>query len=685
MTESRQNPFFEPYNTEFDIPPFNLIKNDDFLPAIEKGIEEARNNINEIVNNKETPSFDNTILSLDHNSPILDRVCNVFYCLKEADSTSELMALDDIISPMVSKFSDEVSMNEKLFTRIKYLYDNIENLGFDTAQRLLVKKKYKSFVRNGALLSESDKEKLQKINLQLTDLYNKFKKNLLNATNEFAIIIDEFNRLKGLPELTISNAAEEAKNRGHEGKWAFTLHAPVRLAVLQHAEDREFRKQMYRGYTSLASSGQYDNIPVIKEILKARYEKSRILGFPDFATFRLDDVMAKTPQNAIDLLIKVWKPSAQKVKEEVAEMQAIVDKENEKFKIEPWDYYYYSEKVRLQKYNLNESIIRPFFSVESVRKGIFTLANRLYGLTFKELPNAPKYHPDVKVYEVFDENNKHLAIFMSDYFTRSTKSQGAWMNSMKESYVNTKTNEDIRPIIYNVANFGKPTSDSPSLLTLDDAQTMFHEFGHALHGILSRTKYNSQSGTNVDRDFVELPSQINEHWSIEPELLKEYAHHYKTNEPIPDDLIQKLHKSPFHNAGFRNAELVAAAYLDLMYGLLTKDEIDNIDVLEFEKKIAKELEMPSEVEYRYHSPYFKHIFGSNSYSCGYYTYTWAEVLDTDAFELFKEKGVFDKETALSFRKNILEMGGSEDPMILFVKFRGHEPRPDALLRHYGLI
>lgn len=684
MNQAHVNPFFKPYNTEFEIPPFDQIKNDDFLPAFTKGIEEARANIEKIVNNAETPTFENTILALDHGAETLYKVNNVFYCLIEADSTPELIALDETISPMVSKFNDEVSMNDRLFTRIKHLYDNQENLGYDTAKRLLVEKKYKSFVRNGALLSDSDKQKLQNLNLKLTDLSLKFNKNLLNATNEFAIIIDDHGRLKGLPSSTISNAAEEAKSRGNEGKWAFTLHAPVRLAVLQYAEDRELRRQMYRGYTSLASSGKYNNIPIIIDILKTRYEKAHLLGFSNFASYQLEHVMAKTPQNAINLLLQVWKPAAKKVDVEVAEMQSIVDKENLNFKIEPWDYYFYSEKVRLQKYNLNESIIRPYFSVDSVRKGIFSLANRLYGLTFKEIPDAPKYHPDVKVYEVFDENKQHLAIFMSDYFTRSTKRQGAWMDEMKKSYVDSN-NKAHRPIIYNVANFEKPTPGSTSLLTLDDAQTMFHEFGHALHGMLSRAKYISQSGTSVDRDFVELPSQINEHWAIEPELLKEYAHHFESGNQIPDELIQKLILSPHHNAGFRNAELVSAAYLDLKYGLLTKEEIDIIDILEFEKKIVNELEMPHEIEFRYHSTYFKHIFGSDMYASGYYTYTWAEVLDTDAYELFKEKGVFDKETALSFRKNILEMGGSEDPMKLFVKFRGHEPKPDALLKHYGLI
>ncbi|MDE5811909.1 MAG: M3 family metallopeptidase, partial [Muribaculaceae bacterium] len=488
-------------------------------------------------------------------------------------------------------------------------------------------------------------------------------------------------RLSGIPANVVANAAEEAKARGHEGEWAFTLHAPSRLPVLSSADDRQLRHDIYRGYTSQASSGDNNNIPVINDILKVRSQKAKLLGFKDFASYQTDNVMAGTPQAAIDLLMKVWKPTVDRVKEEVAEMQAIVDEEGGNFKIEPWDYYYYAEKVRAKKYAFNEADLQPYFAVDSVRKGIFTLAERLYGVKFRELPDAPKYHPDVNVYEVTDKDGNHVAVFMTDYFSRPSKRQGAWMDEMKSSYILGDTLA-VRPIIYNVGNFTKPAGDMPSLLTLDEVATMFHEFGHGLHGMLSRARYKSQSGTAVDRDFVELPSQITEHWALEPELLNVYAHHYVTGDTIPAELVAKIQAASAHNAGFSLAERISAAYLDLKFGQLNPE--GDTDVMGFEEAVINELGMPREVEYRYHSPYFKHIFGSDHYASGYYTYLWAEVLDTDGFELFKQRGVFDPETARSFKENILERGGSDDPMKLYMMFRGQQPTPDALLRQYRL-
>lgn len=683
-TMDTSNPFLSEYTTEFEIPPFDEISLNHYLPAFTQGIEEARADIDSIVNNKETPTFENTLVAMSRAGATLDRVSRVFFSLTEADSSPELIEISEQVSPMVSAYQDEVMMNEGLFNRVKYLYDNRDSLNFDTPQRIAVEKAYKSFVRNGAMLSAADKETLSNLNLQLTDLYLKFNKNLLKANNDFVVIIEDSTRLSGIPASTVANAAEEAASRGLQGKWAFTLHSPSRLPVLQHADDRNLRRDMYLGYTSQASEGENNNLPVIKEILKARTAKAKILGYPNYAAYATENVMAKTPEAAIDLLMQVWKPTVSKVHEEVAEMQAISDKDGNDFKIEPWDYYYYAEKVRKDKYDFDESEVSPYFAVDSVRNGIFALANILYGVSFNELPDAPKYHPDVKVYEVTDAEGNHVAVFMTDYFTRPSKRQGAWMDELKSSYI-ADDGTPVRPIIYNVCNFAKPSAEIPSLLTLDDVATMFHEFGHGLHGMLSRAKYQSQSGTAVDRDFVELPSQINEHWAMEPELLKKYALHYKTGEVIPDALIEKIQASSKHNAGFNLCERISASYLDLQYGLLASDEdIESLDVMEFENKVAADLGMPREVEYRYHSPYFKHVFGSDGYASGYYTYTWAEVLDTDGFELFMEKGVFDPETAKSFKENILEMGGSDDPMVLYKKFRGHEPTADALLRHYGL-
>ena len=494
-------------------------------------------------------------------------------------------------------------------------------------------------------------------------------------------MVDDASRLGGIPESNVAMAADEAKARKLDGKWVFTLHAPSRLPLLQYAADRDLRKQMYEAYTSLASEGEYDNKPVINSILKARAAKAKLLGLPDFASYMTDNVMAKTTDNAEQLLLKIWRPAVKRVHEEVAEMQALADKEGANIKIEPWDYYYYAEKVRADKYALNEDEVRAYFPLENVREGIFNMAKRLYGVTFTELPDAPKYNPEVKVYDVTDADGKHVAVFMTDYFPRASKRQGAWMSEFQGAYVDPD-GKSARPIVYNVGNFSKPTAGTPSLLTLDEVETMFHEFGHGLHGMLTKAKLRSQAGTSVDRDFVELPSQIHEHWALEPELLKTYARHYKTGDVIPDSLIAKLNAASTHNQGFMSTELVGAALLDLQYGKLNTSE--DIDVAAFEANVAKTLGMPAEVQFRYRSPYFRHIFGSDGYASGYYTYLWAAVLDCDGFELFKEKGIFDPATAKAFKENVLEMGGSEDPMNLYVKFRGHEPNVDALLRHRGL-
>lgn len=680
----RVNTFLTPYSTPFEIPPFEQIQYDDYMPALRAGIAQHNQQIEAIVNNPDKPTYDNTILALDRSGDILEKVMYVFSALDESNSSPEMVAIAEEFYPLATKHSDEVSMNQGLFNRVKYLYDNRKTLKFAPDQLRAVEAYYKSFTRNGALLNAADKEELKTLNAELTDLYLKFNKNLLNATNAFQIVVSNKDELQGLPASSVAVAAEEAANRGlAPGNWVFTLHAPSRLPLLQFADNRNLRRKMYKGYTSLASSGQYDNKPIINSILKARAKKAHLLGFETYGDYMTDNVMAKTPQAAEDLLMQIWTPAVQKVQQEVEEMQAVADAEGAGIKIEPWDYYYYAEKVRKQKYDLDESVVREYFAVDSVRTGIFTMAEKLYGVKFTELPDAPKYYPEVKVYDVTDaKTGEHVAVFMTDYFPRASKRQGAWMSEFKGSWLNDDGTSS-RPIIYNVGNFTKPTADTPSLLTLDEVETMFHEFGHGLHGMLSRARYKSQSGTNVDRDFVELPSQIHEHWAMEPELLKVYAHHYLTGQVIPDDLIAKLEASATHNQGFATAELAGAALLDLQYGKLQPD--GDIDIEEFEKSVAQQLGMPSELTFRYRSPYFKHIFGSDGYASGYYTYLWAEVLDTDGFELFKERGIFDPETAKSFKENILEKGSSVDPMQLFINFRGHAPSVDALLRNRGLV
>ena len=676
----RQNPFMKPYDTVYEIPPFDEITIEDYVPAFDAGIAEAKASIDSITANPEAPTFANTILALDNISPTLERVMSVLMSLTEAHSSPELQTVSEELLPRYTAFSDEMMMNPALFQRVKYLYDRRDSLGLAHDETRALEETYKGFARNGALLDADKQARLKDVNSRLANLYIKFNKNLLEATNAFEIVVDNKEDLAGIPQSTVDNAAEEAKSRGKEGKWVFTLHAPSRLPVLQYADNRSIREKMWKGYTENAQSGTTDNRPVINDIVKARAEKAAILGYKDYASYMTADVMAKTPEAAEELLLSIWTPAKDKVKEEVAEMQALSNSLGNDFKIATWDYYYFAEKVRRQKYALDENAIRPYFAVDSVAKGIFSLANKLYGITFEEMPDAPKYHPDVKVYDVKDPEGKHLVVFMTDYFTRASKRQGAWMEELKTSWVNPDGSVE-RPIVYNVGNFSKPTADAPSLLTIDEVQTMFHEFGHGLHGMLSRARLKSQSGTSVDRDFVEFPSQIHEHWAFHPELLKEYAYHYQTGELIPDSLVTKINAAAKHNMGFMTAELSGAALLDLNWGHLNPE--GDIDAMEFENSVAEKLGMPEELTFRYRSPYFKHIFGDDGYASGYYTYLWAEVLDADAFELFKEKGVFDPETAAGL-KTILESGSSEDPMVLFETFRGHRPTSDALLRQRGL-
>lgn len=683
MAAERNNPFLEPYNTPYNIPPFDRITTADYMPALEEGLKIYRGEIDAIANQKATPTFDNTILAMEKSGELTTRVMGVLMSLSEADSNPELQKVADEAMLLYGSTVDNVMMNDKLFERVKYLYDNRAKLGLSGPRLRAVEKSYRDFTRNGALLSAADKEELKKINNRLTELYSKFNSNLLKATNAYQLVVDAPAMLSGLPESTIALAADEAKQRGLDGKWVFTLHAPSRLPVLQFADNRDLRRQIYEAYTTQASSGEYNNYPVIGEIVKTRAAKAKLLGYPDYAAYMTANVMAKTPENAENLLMQIWRPAIKRVDKEVAEMQTLADDLDDKITIEPWDYYYYAEKVRRKKYALDEDEVKGYFEIDSVAKGIFAMAERLYGIHFTPIPNAPKYHPDVKVYDVTDDNGEHVAVFMTDYFSRPSKRQGAWMESLQGSFIDPD-GKSQRPIVYNVANFAKPTPGSPSLLSMDDVETMFHEFGHGLHGMLTRAALRSQSGTNVDRDYVELPSQIHEHWAFEPALLKEYAHHYKTGAVIPDSLIAKIEASSTHNQGFTTTELAGAALLDLAWGHLNPADGETVDVEAFEAQVAQKLGMPRQVKYRYRSPYFKHVFGSDGYASGYYTYLWAEVLDTDGFELFREKGVFDPATAKLFRENVLEMGGSEDPMVLYVKFRGHEPSVKALLRNRGL-
>ena len=677
---ARENPFLKPYDTKYEIPTYSEIQIGDFIPAIKAGIEELDRNVLNIVRARSTPDFDNTILPLENVSPVLERVSSVFYHYQSALATPEFTAMADEAIPLLNDASNRINLNEALFDRIRQVYDRRDEMGLDPVQKRLVEKYYREFAEQGAALSPEKKKELVRVNDELAKLFIQFNKNLLAATNAFYVVVDNEADLAGLPASSIGQAADAAKARGLDGKWVFTLHAPSRLPVLSSADNRDLRRKIYEGYTSLASSGEFNNIPVIEQIVKLRAEKAKIMGFDNFAQMMTSRVMAKTPEAAEQLLMQVFKPAVARAAEEVADMQAIVDAEGGNFKIEPWDYYYYAEKVKKAKYDFDESQIRPYFSLENVIKGLFTAAERLYGIKMVEMPDAPKYMDEVTVYDVQDaKTGEHISVFMTDFFPRDTKIQGAWMEQLQSAGL-YEDGTMKRPIVYNVGNFTRPTADTPALLSVDEVETTFHEFGHALQGMLSRAPYKSLAGTNVDRDYVEMSSQMNEHFAFSPELLKEYARHYKTGELIPDSLVNKLTAASKFNQGFNTTELAGASLLDLRWG---RHDGKEVNVVGFENKVAAEIGMPKEITFRYHSPYFKHIFGDDGYASGYYTYLWSQVLEADAWELFKEKGIFNPETAASYKKNILESGDTEDAMVLFERFRGHKPDVHALLRMRG--
>lgn len=675
---AHENPFLRTYSTIYEIAPYSEIEISDFIPALKAGLGQQDQNILKIVSNPAPADFQNTILPLENLCPILERVISVYYHYDNALNTPEFAALADEAVPLINEASNRVNLNDELFSRIKEVYDNRDKLGMNPVEKRLTEKYYRQFAEQGAALPPDKKKELISINDKLSKLFIQYNKNLLAATNEFFVNVGE-DAVAGLPESSLGIAREEAAARGLNG-YVFTLHAPSRLPVLQYADNRDLRKKIYEGYINLASEGANSNIPVIEEIIALRAEKAKVMGFKDFASMMTSRVMAKTPEAAEELLMQVFAPAVARSAEEVKDMQAIVDAEGGNFKIEPWDYYYYAGKVRKQKYDLEESELRPYFSLENVLSGLFGAAERLYGIKLVELPDAPKYMDEVTVYDVQDASTgEHISVFMTDFFPRASKRQGAWMEQL-QSAGEYENGEMKRPIVYNVGNFTRPSGDTPALLTLDEVETTFHEFGHALQGMLTKAPYKGLAGTNVDRDYVELCSQINEHWAFSPELLKTYARHYTTGEVIPDELIEKLSASSKFNQGFTTTELAGAALLDLAWG---HHDGKDVDVKGFEKSVAEKIGMPAEITFRYRSPYFKHIFGDDGYASGYYTYLWSQVLEADGWELFEEKGIFDPATAASFKKNILESGDTEDAMVLFERFRGHKPDAHALLRLRG--
>ena len=674
-TQTETNPFVSEFQTEHGVPPFDKIKLEHYEPAFLKGIEEQNANIDAIVNNSETPTFENVIVALDNSAPILDRVSAIFYNMTDAEKTPGLNELSIKIAPTLSEHSDNISLNQELFKKVNAVYQQKESLKLTTEQERLLEETYKDFVRSGANLSSEKQARLREINKQLSTLGLTFSDNILNENNAFKLYIDKEEDLAGLPEWFRQSAAEEAKADGQEGKWLFTLGNASRLPFLQYSENRPLREQIYKAYINRGNNNdKNDNKKIITDIVSLRLEKAQLLGFDCYSNFVLDNTMAKNSTTVMNFLNNLWSYSLPKAKAEAADLQKIMDKEGKGEKLEAWDWWYYTEKLRKEKYNLEEDEIKPYFKLENVREGAFAVANKLYGITLTKLDGIPVYHPDVEVFEVKDADGSHMGIFYVDYFPRPGKSGGAWMSNYREQQ------GDIRPLVCNVCSFTKPVGDTPSLLTIDEVETLFHEFGHALHGLLTKCNYKGISGTNVVRDFVELPSQINEHWATEPEVLKMYAKHYQTGETIPDSLIEKILNQKTFNQGFMTTELLAAAILDMNLHNLT--DTKNLDVLAYEKEAMNQLNLIPEIAPRYRTTYFNHIIGG--YAAGYYSYLWANVLDNDAFEAFKEHGIFDKKTADLFRYNVLEKGNSEDPMTLYKNFRGAEPQLEPMLKNRGM-
>ncbi len=681
---TEMNPFFEAYNTPFGVPPFDKIKNKHFLPAIEEGIKQHNADIKSITDSEQAPDFANTIEALDLSGDLLSRVYRVFSNLKEAVTNDSLQDIARKAAPMMSQHKDAINLNEKLFARVKAVNDKKESLNLNREQQRLLEETYKRFVRGGANLTPEKKEQLKKVNEELSLVDLQFGDNMLAETNAFKLVIDKKEDLDGLPESVISGAAEEAKADSMAGKWVFTLQKPSWIPFVTYAKNRDLREKIYKAMYMRGNNGNtHDNKAVINKIVNLRLQKANIMGFNSWSAYVLDDCMAKTPENVYKLLTDVWTPAIKRAKEEAKDMQDMIAKEGGKFKLESWDWWYYSEKVRKQKYDLDEEEIRPYFEMNNVRDGVFAVANKLYGLTFTRLKDMPVFHPECEVYEVKDGDGSEIGVLYMDYFPRASKKGGAWMTNYREQHFD-KAGKNIRPVVSITCNFSKPTGDKPALLSYDEVETLYHEFGHGLHGLLSQCKYEGLAGTSVARDFVELPSQVMEHWAAEPEVLKIYAKHYKTGEVIPQALVDKIVKSGKFNQGFATVEYLAACILDMDYHTITKG--GDIDVNQFEKASMDKAGLIPEIIPRYKSTYFAHTFsGGGEYSSGYYSYIWAEVLDCDAFQAFVEAGnIFDQKVAKSFRTNILERGGTEEAMTEYLNFRGKKPGIEPLLKNRGL-
>ena len=679
-TIGQDNPLLANWDTPYDAPPFDLIKNEHFKPALQEAMRLQQGETDPIANNNNPPDFKNTIAALEASGELLNRITTIFSNLNAANTNKDLQALAREMAPELSGHSDDIYLNEKLFARVKKVWDNQLQLKLTPEEAKLLEKKYKAFVRSGANLTEAQKERLRKINGELSVLSLKFGENVLVETNAYQLVIDTKKDLEGLSPEIIQAAADEAKAEDKQGKWLFTLQNASVMPFLQYAGNRGLRKKIWMAYQDRGNNGdKHDNRSNIIQLVNLRLERALLLGYKSHAAYVLEERMTKTPEKVQELMDQLWGPALAKAKTEEADIKKMMVADGITDAVQPYDWRYYTEKIRRERFNLDEQELKPYFSLDNVRQGIFTVAGNLYGLRFKQVTNVPVYQKDVTTWEVTEKDGRYAGLLYMDFYPRASKKGGAWMTSYrKQKNVNgTRT----APIIAIVCNFTKPAGNTPALLTFDETSTFFHEFGHALHGLLSNVTYESLAGTSVPTDFVELPSQIMENWAAEPPVLKLYAKHYKTGEVIPDALIAKLQQSATFDQGFATVEYLAAAYLDMDYHARTTPLLQNIATFE-EEAMAKKRLMPSILP-RYRSTYFSHIF-SGGYSAGYYSYIWSAVLDTDAFEAFKTTSLFDPQTAASFRTNILERGGTGDPVLMYRAFRGADPSIAPLLRKRGL-
>ena len=674
------NPFFAEWDTPFGVPPFEQIKPEHYKPAFTQGMEEQKAEIEAIVNNTEDATFENTIVALDQSGALLNKVSYVFFGQTNANTNDELQAINAEISPLLTQHGDDISMNPALFARVKAVYENKDNAGLDKEQMKLLEETYKDFVRGGANLDSASQAKLRELNTEISSLQTTFGQNMLKETNAFRLVIDNEADLAGLPANLIAVAAETAKADSMEGKWVFTLHNPSVMPFLQYADNRELREKIFNGYINRGNNGnENDNKEVCARLVKARLEKAKLMGYDEYASFVLETRMAKTPEAVYNLLNQVWTPAIAKAQEELADIKAEIKKDGKDFEPAGWDWRYYADRAKKAKYDFDENLIRPYLKLENVRDGMFLFANKLYGVTFTAIDSIPLPHPDAIAFECKDKDGSHLGVLYFDFFPRESKRGGAWCGQYRgQTY---KDGKKVAPVVTIVCNFTKPSAGQPALLTADEAETMFHEFGHALHNLFRDVHYYGVS--SVPRDFVELPSQVNEHWVFEPEMLKEYAKHYETGEIIPAELVDRLTQSGKYGQGFTTAEYLAASLLDMDFHTMKEIPAD-FNVMDFEQKTLAERGLPSQIPSRYRTTYFNHTMGGG-YTAGYYSYLWSEVLDADAFDAFKETGnIFNTEVAAKFRTYVLTPGGIDDAMQMYVNFRGKEPNIEPLLKNRGL-